>query len=159
VFITWCPPGEVAGRLAHVREGEAEAGREPGAVWAMTSFWAYAGDRTDEAMTRLRRMVLQYAMVPTHAGAFAGVFDELERATGLWRDGDRAAALALVPDEAVHHLCALGDGATVARRAAEFGERGVDLALLLTPGAVPGDVHGPHETIRRTAQAAALSAD
>ncbi len=153
VFVTWCPPSEMAGRLAHVRDGEREAGREPGSVWAMTSFWAYAGDRTGEAMARLRRMVLQYAMVPTHAGSFAGVFDGLERATALWRDGDRKGALALVPDEAVHHLCALGDGATVARRAAEFGDRGVDLALILTPGAEPGDLDGPHDTIRRTALA------
>ncbi len=153
VFLAWCPPAEVPERLAHVRDGEREAGREPGSVWAMTSFWAYAGDRPDAARTRLRRAVLQYAMVPTHAGAFRGVFDELERATALWRDGDRRGALALVPDEAVHHLCALGDGATVARRAAAFGEQGVDLALILTPRAEPGDVGGPHDTIRRTARA------
>ena len=153
VFVTWCPPSEVPERLAHVREGEREAGREPGSVWAMTSFWGYAGDRTDRALERLRRVVLQYAMVPTHAGSFAGVFDDLGRATALWHDGDRRGALALVPDAAVDHLCALGDGATVARRAAEFGEQGVDLALVLTPGAEPGDVDGPHATIRRTALA------
>lgn len=153
VFVTWCPPAEVPARLVHVREGEREAGREPGSVWAMTSFWGYAGDRTEDAMARLRRMVLQYAMVPTHASSFAGVFDGLERATALWWDGDRRGALSLVPDAAVHHLCALGDGATVARRAAEFGRQGVDLALVLTPGAEPGDVDGPHTTIRRTAQA------
>jgi alkanesulfonate monooxygenase SsuD/methylene tetrahydromethanopterin reductase-like flavin-dependent oxidoreductase (luciferase family) len=153
VFVTWCPPSEVEERLAHVRDGEREAGREPGSVWAMTSFWAYAGDRTDAARERLRRMVLQYAMVPTHAGSFAGVFARLEQATALWRAGDRRGALALVPDEAVDLLCALGDGATVARRAAEFGARGVDLALILTPGAEPGDLDGPHDTIRRAAAA------
>lgn len=153
VFVTWCPPDEVESRLVHVREGEREAGREPGTVWAMASYWAYAGDRTGEAMERMRRLVLQYAMVPTHRESFAGAFAELDRATELWGAGDRAGALALVPDEAVHRLCAVGDGADVARRAADLDKAGIALPVLLTPGAVPGDLDGPLQTIIRTAGA------
>jgi probable F420-dependent oxidoreductase len=156
VFLTWSPVDEIAGRLALVREGEKEAGREPGSVWAMVSFWAYAGDRVPEATERMRRLCLQYAMVPTHAGSFAGVFPEIGRATGLWRSGDRRGALALVPDELVHRLCAVGDGATVAARAAAMHEAGVDLAVLLTPGAVAGELDGPLQTVTRTAEAALL---
>lgn len=37
VFLTWTPPGEVAGRLAHVRDGERAAGRPAGQVWAAAS--------------------------------------------------------------------------------------------------------------------------
>lgn len=154
VFVTWCPPDEVAARLAHVREGEREAGREPGSVWAMASYWAYAGDRTGEAMARMRRLMLQYAMVPTHRDSFAGAFAELDRATELWFAGDRAGALALVPDEAVHRLCAVGGGADVAGRAADLRAAGIELPVLLTPGAVPGDLDGPLQTITRTADAA-----
>ena len=155
VFITWCPPSEVAPRLALVREGEREAGRAPGSVWSMVSFWAYAGDRQDEALERMRRLVLQYAMVPTHAGSFAGSFPAIDRATELWNAGDRRGALALVPGEAVHHMCALGDGAVVADRATAFAAAGLDLAVALTPGAAPGDLDGPLATIRRTAAASA----
>lgn len=159
VFLTWCPPDEVPGLLAHVRAGEAEAGRPPGSVWAMASYWAYAGDRYDDAMTRMRRLVLQYAMVPTHRGSFAGAWDDLDRATGLWQDGDRAGALALVPDAAVHRLCAVGDGAHVADRAAGLRAAGIALPVLLTPGAEPGDLDGPLDTITRTADAAAGRTD
>jgi probable F420-dependent oxidoreductase len=154
VFLTWCPPDEVAPRLALVREGEAAAGRPPGSVWALASFWGYAGDRPDEALERMRRLVLQYAMVPTHRGSFAGAFAELDRATALWTAGDRRGALALVPDEAVHRMCAVGDGAAVARRARELTEAGVALPVALTPGAAPGDTAGPLATITRTAEAA-----
>jgi hypothetical protein len=122
----------------------------------MVSFWAYAGDRVPEATERMRRLCLQYAMVPTHAGSFAGVFPEIGRATGLWRSGDRRGALALVPDELVHRLCAVGDGATVAALAAAMHEAGVDLAVLLTPGAVAGELDGPLQTVTRTAEAALL---
>ncbi|WP_214405260.1 LLM class flavin-dependent oxidoreductase [Pseudonocardia lacus] len=156
VFLTWCPPSEVAPRLALVRDGEREAGRAPGSVWAMVSFWAYAADRVDEAMARMRRLVLQYAMVPTHAPSFAGSFPSLARATDLWTAGDRRGALALVPDGAVHHMCAVGDGGAVAERAAAFAAEGIDLAVALTPGATAGDLDGPLATIRRTARAAGL---
>lgn len=157
VFVTWCPPDEVAARLAHVRAGEIEAGREPGSVWAMASFWAYAGDRQDDALTRMRRMVLQYAMVPTHRGSFAGAWDDLDRATERWNAGDRAGALALVPDSAVHRLCAVGDGAHVAAHTDALRAAGIALPVLLTPGAEPGDIDGPVDTVRRTADAAGLS--
>jgi alkanesulfonate monooxygenase SsuD/methylene tetrahydromethanopterin reductase-like flavin-dependent oxidoreductase (luciferase family) len=153
VFLTWCPPAEVGPRLALVRQGEREAGRPPGSVWAMVSFWAYAGDRVDAAMERVRRLVLQYAMVPTHAPSFAGSFPAMAEATQRWAAGDRRSALALVPDEAVHRMCAVGDGAAVAERAAAFGAAGIELAVALTPGAEPGDLDGPLATIRRTGEA------
>jgi alkanesulfonate monooxygenase SsuD/methylene tetrahydromethanopterin reductase-like flavin-dependent oxidoreductase (luciferase family) len=156
VFLTWCPPDEVPAKLGLVREGEREAGRGPGSVWAMASFWSYAGDRVPEAMQRLRRLVLQYAMVPTHRGSFAEAFSGLDRATDLWKGGDRQGALALVPDDAVHRLCAVGDGATVAARASALRDAGIALPVLLTPGAVPGDLDGPLATIARTADAAGL---
>lgn len=154
VFLTWSPPEEVAAKLALVREGERAAGREPGTVWAMASYWGYAGDRVAEATERMRRFVLQYAMVPTHRGSFARVVAELDRATELWQAGDRKGALALVPDVAVHRLCAIGDGDAVAGRAAALRDAGIDLPVVLTPGAVPGDLDGPLHTIARTASAA-----
>jgi probable F420-dependent oxidoreductase len=154
VFITWCPPDEVAGKLALVREGEHAAGRPPGTVWAMASFWGYAGDRVAEATERMRRSVLQYAMVPTHRASFVDSFGELGRASELWRAGDRRGALALVPAEAVHRLCAVGDGETVARRARDLHAAGVELPVVLTPGAVPGDLDGPLATIAALAGAA-----
>ncbi len=158
VFITWCTPGEVAAKLALVREGERAAGRAPGTVWAMSSFWGYAGDRPDDAAEKLRRVVLQYAMVPTHRASFAATLPELDRATALWRDGDRRSALALVTPEAVARLCVVGDGAAIADRARALGEVGVELAVVLTPGAAAGDVDGPLATIAALAGATQVGA-
>ncbi len=84
VFI---PSDEVGSRLAHVRDGERAAGRPPGQVWAAASFWAYCGPRTGEALERLRRVVLQYAMVPTHQASFRGSFPALDEAAAAWGRG------------------------------------------------------------------------
>ena len=79
-FLTWTPPAEYGPKIALVREGAREAGRDPDEVGIAASFWAYAGDRGDEARERLRRCVLQYAMVPTHRPSFRGSFAGLDAA-------------------------------------------------------------------------------
>jgi len=158
VFITWTPPGEVASRLAHVRDGERAAGRPPGQVWAAASFWAYCGPRTAEALERLRRVVLQYAMVPTHQASFRGSFPALDEAAAAWGRGDRRAALRLVGDDTVHALCAVGGPETVADYVRALRAAGVDLPVVLTPGAEPGDVAGSRATITGLAKALGLAA-
>jgi len=87
VFLTWTPPGEAVDRLAHVRDGERGAGRPPGQVWTAASLWAYCGPRRDEALERMRRVVLQYAMVPTHRASFRGSFPALDEAAAAKRRG------------------------------------------------------------------------
>jgi len=156
VFITWTPPDEVAGRLAHVRDGERQAGRRPGQVWAAASFWAYCGPRQEEALERMRRVVLQYAMVPTHRSSFRRAFPALEEASAAWRRGDRKAALRLVGDDTVRALCAIGSAETVAGHIRALRSAGVALPIVLTPGATPGDLAGAQATITGLAQALRL---
>jgi alkanesulfonate monooxygenase SsuD/methylene tetrahydromethanopterin reductase-like flavin-dependent oxidoreductase (luciferase family) len=158
VFVTWTPPGEVASRLAHVRDGERMAGRPPGQVWAAASFWAYCGPRTAEALERLRRVVLQYAMVPTHQASFRASFPALDEAAAAWKRGDRRAALRLVGDDTVHALCAIGGPETVADYVRALRAAGVDLPVVLTPGAEPGDVAGSRATVTGLATALGLTA-
>lgn len=153
-FLTWTPPDEYGPKIALVREGAEAAGRDPDEVGIAASFWAYAGDRVDEAAQRLRRFVLQYAMVPTHRPSFRGSFARLDEAAGAWERGDRRAALHAVDDHAVDAMCALGTGADVARRVDALRAAGVDLPVALTPGAVPADPDGPAATIERMAAAA-----
>ncbi|MHC1560989.1 LLM class flavin-dependent oxidoreductase [Actinomycetospora sp. C-140] len=150
-FLTWTPPEEYGPKIALVREGAAAAGRDPDEVGIAASFWAYAGDRVDEARERLRRFVLQYAMVPTHRPSFRASFAGLDAAAEAWAAGDRRAALGLVDDDAVAAMCALGSGDDVARRVEALRRAGVDLPIALTPGAVPGDPEGPAQTITRMA--------
>jgi probable F420-dependent oxidoreductase len=156
VFLTWTPPGEVASRLAHVQDGERAAGRPPGQVWAAASFWAYCGPRRDEARERMRRVVLQYAMVPTHQASFRGSFPALDEAAAAWARGDRRAALRLVGDDTIDALCAIGAPETVADYVRALRAAGVTLPVVLAPGAQPGDVAGSRATITGLATALGL---
>lgn len=156
VFLTWCPPAEVASKLAAVAEGARSAERPPEAVEVVTSFWGYAGDRPEVARERLRRSVLAYAMVPTHRAAFAHAFPGLDQAGANWDVGDRAGALRHVDDQVVDTLCAIGPEA-VRDRVLEYRQAGVDLPVVLVTGAEPGDVDGPRATIRVVAEALGLA--
>lgn len=158
VFLTWASPHEIPDKIAAVRRGAEEAGRDPDEVEVVCSFWGYAGPRVEQVTQRLRRVVLAYATVPTHAAAFTGAVPALAQATQAWNTGDRAAALALVSDESVHELCAVGeDGTATAAMARRFADAGVDTVVLLAIGAGDGDHDGPFGTVRATAASLGLS--
>jgi probable F420-dependent oxidoreductase len=152
VFLTWSRPDEIPAQVDAVREGAEQAGRDPAHVEVVASFWGYAGPEAERARERLRRVVLSYATVPTHAAAFAAAFPGLGEATDAWNAGDRSGALGLVPDSAVHELCAVGEhGKETADMARHFHDAGVDLVVLLPIGAGRGDHDGPFTTVRHTA--------
>ena len=146
VFMTWCPPAEVAPKRRIAEAAAADAGRNPTDVATVLSFWAYAGPDPEQALERMRRQVLAYAMVPTHQPAFAGTFDNLPDAAEAWNKGDRAGALSMVSDETVLAQCALGADA-LAERIAAYRAAGVDLPIVLLTGAHVGDDVGPQATV------------
>ena len=146
VFMTWCPPAEVAPKREIVEAAAAEAGRNSAAISTVLSFWAYAGLDPEQALERMRRQVLAYAMVPTHQPAFVDTFDNLPEVAAAWQEGDRARALSLVPDEAVLAQCALGPD-MLADRIATYRAAGVDLPIVLLTGAHVGDDVGPQATV------------
>ena len=146
VFMTWCPPSEVAPKRDIVDSAAAEAGRSSGDVATVLSFWAYAGPDPEQAMERMRRQVLAYSMVPTHQPAFVGTFENLPDVAEAWHNGDRAKALSMVPDEAVLAQCALGPD-MLAERIDTYRAAGVDLPIVLLTGAHVGDDIGPQATV------------
>ena len=146
VFMTWCPPSEVAPKQEIVDTAAGEAGRNPADVATVLSFWAYAGPDPEQAIERMRRQVLAYAMVPTHQPAFVGTFENLPEVAEAWQKGDRAKALSLVPDEAVLAQCTLGPD-MLAERIDAYRVAGVDLPIVLLTGAHVGDDVGPQATV------------
>ncbi|MCY4194627.1 MAG: LLM class flavin-dependent oxidoreductase [bacterium] len=146
VFMTWCPPSEAAPKREIVDAAAAGAGRDPGDVATVLSFWAYAGPDPERALERMRRQVLAYAMVPTHQPAFAGTFENLPEVADAWQRGHRARALSLVPDEAVLAQCAVGPD-MMDERIADYRAAGVDLPVVLLTGAHVGDDVGPQATV------------
>ncbi len=149
-FLAWCPTGEVAEKRRRVHDGARAAGRDPGSVELVCSFWGYAGDHPDEARERMRRSVLAYAMVPTHQHCFAGCFPRLAEAAEAWAAGDRRRALGCVDDAVVDAVCAVGEDA-VRRRMAEYRDAGIDTPILLPTGTAPGDSEGSMQTVLRCA--------
>lgn len=152
VFLTWCRPEEIAVKLDDVHAGARAAGRDPSEIEVVCSFWGYSGPLVDQTVDRLRRVVLSYATVPTHAAAFVEAFPSLQEATQAWNAGDRRAALSLVEESVVHDLCAVSaDGSRTAEFARSYVEAGVDLPVVLAIGAGHGDHDGPFSTVRDVA--------
>ena len=156
VQLTWCPPDEVPGLVGHVHAGAREAGRDPGEVEVVASFFGYGGLDTAGALERYRRFVLAYALQGTHREAFRGSIPDIEEADRRWQAGDRPGALALVDDAAVHRMCAVGSDA-VADRARALHAAGVDTPVLLPAGARTGDFEGSLASV--TGLASALQDD
>ena len=146
VFMTWCPPAEVAAKQEIANNAATAAGRDPADLSTVLSFWAYAGPDPEQALERMRRQVLAYAMVSTHQPAFLSTFDNLPEVAAAWQAGDRARALSLVPDEAVLAQCALGPD-MLADRIAAYRAAGVDLPIVLLTGGHVGDDIGPQTTV------------
>jgi alkanesulfonate monooxygenase SsuD/methylene tetrahydromethanopterin reductase-like flavin-dependent oxidoreductase (luciferase family) len=128
--LSFDPLDELPERIALVREGAERAGRDPSSIEIGLYVQAYAGPRVEDALERFRRLVLEYAIRPTHRSAFVSSFPEIDRATELWHGGDRAAALALVPDDAVHRVVPIGSAATVVDRLEAVRALGVTLPVV-----------------------------
>jgi hypothetical protein len=144
--------GMIAARTTSIRIGSGIVGcyARPPALTAM-GFAALASGAPG-------RVIAGVGMVPTHQASFRGVFPALDEAAAAWGRRDRRAALRLVGDDTVHALCAIGAPGTVAGYVPALRAAGIDLPVVLTPGAAPGDVAGSRATITGLAEALRLPA-
>ena len=149
VLLAFCPSEEVAERIAFVREGAERADRDPDAVTIAVYVNAYAGPEIGVATERMRRLILQYAVQPTHQPSFLGAFPQAPAAAKAWDAGDRTAALDLVSTDVVHRLTAVGSSAVVADRLDQLRSAGVTLPVLFPQSLRFGDAISPAETISR----------
>lgn len=154
VILAFCPLEELPHRIAEVHAGALEAGRDPEELEIALYMSAYAGSELDAALERFRRLVLQYAVQPTHRAGFVDSIPELERATDMWNRGERRAALKLVPDEAVLRLCPIGSPEHVLARLEAARAAGATLPVLAPQSLSPGDADTPAGTIRAVSAAA-----
>jgi probable F420-dependent oxidoreductase len=129
-FTNFLPLSAAEHVVARVREGE--AGREPTEV--VCRFFCIPGDGIDTA----RFMFAAYATVPVYEAFFRslGWGDAIDPMVAAWRDGDRRAALAAVPEDLVREIFVFGDPAAMRTRLGEYAARGIT-TLVLTPIAPP----------------------
>jgi probable F420-dependent oxidoreductase len=129
-FTNFLPLSGTEHVVARVREGE--AGREPTEV--IGRFFCIPGDGIDTA----RFMFSAYATVPVYEAFFRGLGwgEAIDPMIAAWREGDRQAALAAVPEELVREIFVFGDAAAMRERLDEYAARGIT-TLVLTPIAPP----------------------
>jgi probable F420-dependent oxidoreductase len=115
----------------------------------------YCGPKVERARMYLRRLLLGYAMVPTHRRLFERSVPELDEVERLWRADERAAALRRFGDEAVDAFCVVGTADQVMDRIQEFAATGVNELLVHPVGCDVHDVDGCREAVSAVCWAAA----
>jgi probable F420-dependent oxidoreductase len=86
----------------------------------------------DEALVTAKRTFVAYATVPVYADFFRwlGRGEEIEPVVEAWNAGDRKRALELAPEGLVREIFLLGPVEAQRERLAEFGEAGIETAVL-----------------------------
>jgi probable F420-dependent oxidoreductase len=127
-FVNFLPLPAVEHVVARVREGEAAAGR--GETEVICRFFCIPGDGIDVA----RFMFAAYATVPVYEAFFRGLGygERIDPMVAAWREGDRKAAVAKVPEELVREIFVFGSPEAMKERLHAFAERGIT-TLVLTP--------------------------
>jgi alkanesulfonate monooxygenase SsuD/methylene tetrahydromethanopterin reductase-like flavin-dependent oxidoreductase (luciferase family) len=151
-LMAFCPPAEAARRVGLVRRAAVEAGRNPASIEAAAYVNSYAGPEVDVARERMKRLIAQTAIHPTHRPAFEPVFPAIDAATEAWNRGDRRAAVDLVPDSAVDAVTPVGDAGAIADRLEDLRTLGIDLPVLFPNALQFGDADSSEGTIRRVAE-------
>jgi probable F420-dependent oxidoreductase len=142
VILNFPTPGYVKSALAAVDRGLAKAGRERSSIDVVANFRTGVGEFSAVA-TPLRRELISYFTAPVYQNVFRadGYGAEVDTVTKLWADGDRAGAVAAIPDAFVDAHGVLGETADDCRaKIRDYLALGIDHAVLfpLTPdGAGP----------------------
>ena len=138
VLLNYLPASHVPWCVEQVRRG--------GNATIYANVHVGVGDRA-AAAPQARYDLFSYAVVDAYARSFtrAGFGRAVEAIRAAHRAGDRAAALAAVPDEMVDAINVTGDPALVASTIGAYRRAGVDVPVIfpLTWGAAGQDVLGP----------------
>jgi probable F420-dependent oxidoreductase len=155
VIAALTPPAQL-GQVLDVARSARPDGLAPLAT-VVSGLRVYCGPDTDTARAFLRRLLLGYAMVPTHRRQFEPYVPHLADVEDLWRRGDRAGAMRAFGDSAVDTFCVVGPPGAVAGRIREYASAGVDELLLQPVGRDVHDRSGCLRTIESVAAARPLS--
>jgi probable F420-dependent oxidoreductase len=125
-FVNFLPLSGVEHVVGRVRAAEAAAGRGPTEI--LCRFFCFPADAIELA----RRMFAGYATVPVYEAFFRGLGwgAALDPMVDAWRAGDRAGAVALVPEELVREVFVFGDPGEQRARLREFTARGITTPVL-----------------------------
>lgn len=126
-IINWLSPTDVA-RVSAVVHDAAEG--QPKEIVAR--IFVCPSTNTEVVRTAARFAIAAYLNVPVYAAfhAWLGRGDQLHDMWSAWKEGDRKAALAAIPDEVVDDLIVHGSPARCRERIREYFDNGVTTSTL-----------------------------
>jgi probable F420-dependent oxidoreductase len=136
-FVNFTPLSSVEQVTNEIREGEGQAGKEPGSTEVLCRFFCLQGD-PDQTAVLARRMFCAYATVPVYERYFRwlGYGEAIDPLVEAWHAGDRKRAVEAAPQELIDEIFVLGEPEEQRKRLTAFVDRGITLpVLMIVPGA------------------------
>ena len=132
VIINWLGAGDVPKAVAAARAGARKAGRDPAELEVVCRVFVCMTE--DAALIDFlgRRMIAAYLNVPVYAAfhEWLGRGDALRPMWEAWSSGDRKAATAAIPAQAIEDLLVYGDADTCHRKIQAYVDGGVTVPVL-----------------------------
>lgn len=132
VCINWLSADDVRKSVAVVREAAKEAGRDPNAIEVTARLMINIDPPGPETDTVIRRLIAAYLNVPVYREfhEWLGRTDQLAGMWQQWEAGDRKAALAAIPEDAMDQLVIRGTPEERRAHVERYMEAGVDTAFM-----------------------------
>jgi len=111
VFLNAIGPTDVPKVLPVLREAMRAAGRDPAAVEVVSRVLVAPTEDREAAYAAMRRLLAAYLSTPVYRAFHRWLGNDhlYGEMWERWDAGDRRGALAAISDDAVDHLCAIGD--------------------------------------------------
>jgi alkanesulfonate monooxygenase SsuD/methylene tetrahydromethanopterin reductase-like flavin-dependent oxidoreductase (luciferase family) len=118
--------------VAAAREGAAKAGKDPAKVEIIARIFVCMVEDENLIDFLGRRMIAAYLNVPVYAAfhEWLGRADALRPMWEAWNAGDRKAATAAIPRQAIDDLLIFGDAETCRRKIQAYVDHGVTTPVL-----------------------------
>jgi probable F420-dependent oxidoreductase len=131
-IINWLGPNDVPKCVAAAREGAAKAGKDPAKVEIIARIFVCMVEDENLIDFLGRRMIAAYLNVPVYAAfhEWLGRADALRPMWEAWNAGDRKAATAAIPRQAIDDLLIFGDAETCRRKIQAYVDHGVTTPVL-----------------------------
>ncbi len=131
-IINWLGARDVPKCVAAAREGARRAGRDPEAVEIVCRIFVCVTEDEPVIDFMGRRAIAGYLNVPVYAKfhEWLGRGEALRPMWEAWSAGDRKAATAAIPRQAIDDLLVFGDAATCRRKIQAYVDAGVTVPVL-----------------------------
>jgi probable F420-dependent oxidoreductase len=148
VLLNYLPASHVASCAAHVREGEAKAGRPEGSCRVYGYVHVGVAERED-GIDLARRDLFSYVVVDAYAQAFrdAGFGDEVDEVRARHAAQDREGGLPAVTDPLVVAIDQMGDAAHVQTSVQAYVDAGIEVPVVMPLPWGPDRMAVVHRTI------------